>query len=58
MASTLTAGPVKARLRPLYAATGALIGGTLVCGLARGFWMYAAGLSVWGGVLRLLRRDV
>ena len=109
MASTLTAGPVKARLRPLYVtgfihgfalwyaveklfmksigfsdflitvvtityivvmtaanlplgvladrwsrkgvlyvATGALIGGTLICGLARGFWMYAAGLSVWG----------
>jgi predicted MFS family arabinose efflux permease len=32
----------------LYLATCALIGGTLICGLARGFWMYAAGLSVWG----------
>jgi predicted MFS family arabinose efflux permease len=32
----------------LYLATCALITGTLICGLSHGFWMYAAGLSVWG----------
>ena len=32
----------------LYLATCALIAGTLICGLSHGFWMYAAGLSVWG----------
>jgi len=32
----------------LYLASCALITGTVICGLSHGFWMYVAGLSVWG----------
>jgi predicted MFS family arabinose efflux permease len=32
----------------LYLATAALAASSLVCGLARGFWLYAIGISIWG----------
>src|SRR6266568_1147486 len=32
----------------LYLASCALIAGTVICGLSHEFWMYVAGLSVWG----------
>jgi predicted MFS family arabinose efflux permease len=32
----------------LYLATAALAASSLVCGLAHGFWLYVAGISIWG----------